>query len=41
LANNSFEDVTKFKNLGMGVTNQNYAHELESRLNSGRRKVVY
>lgn len=38
LANISFVNVKKSKNLGMGVTNQNYIHEVESRLNSGRRK---
>jgi hypothetical protein len=39
LANKPFENVTKFKNLGTGVTNQHYIHEIESRLNSRRGKL--
>jgi hypothetical protein len=39
LCNKSSENVAKFKNLGMGVTKQNFIHEIESRLNSGRGKL--
>jgi hypothetical protein len=36
LANRSFENVERFKHLGMTVTNQNLIHEeIESRLNFG------